>query len=358
MSKRKGQKSMQAAITVAPAALSTRPVYQVQPGVAESDDVLIKHWLQTKRKSLHTAQCYAEDVSAFMQWRAAQTGQPLAELTVPVSVVHREQRHQLELEVTVCAEPLHYLSQPQLIDYANYLAEHVCERTGKPYSVATQQRKLNAVRSLLSYGHDTGFLSFNVGARLPMPEAADRLSERILSIEEVLTMIARTKRNRDRMVLKMLYQTGARVEELCSLTWRAVNAGLDGCGLVTLFGKRNKTRTVPIKGKTFKELLDYRAELEKKGEVKLDDYVFPSQKGGRLDESQVWRIVRAAAQRAGIAQKNVSPHWLRHAHVSHALDRGAPATLVRDTAGHSSLAITSRYAHARPTDSSAYYLPD
>ena len=53
----------------------------------------------------------------------------------------------------------------------------------------------------------------------------------------------------------------------------------------------------------------------------------------------------------------MSAHWLRHAHVSHALDRGAPVHLVQATVGHASLTTTSRYAHARPGDSSSRYLP-
>ncbi|MDQ3605818.1 MAG: site-specific integrase, partial [Gemmatimonadota bacterium] len=52
----------------------------------------------------------------------------------------------------------------------------------------------------------------------------------------------------------------------------------------------------------------------------------------------------------------VSPHWFRHAHASHALDRGAPAHLVRDTLGHGSLLTTNAYVHARPDESSAHYL--
>ncbi len=52
----------------------------------------------------------------------------------------------------------------------------------------------------------------------------------------------------------------------------------------------------------------------------------------------------------------MSPHWLRHAHVSHALDRGAPAHLVQQTVGHASLATTSKYAHARPDASSSEFL--
>ena len=66
-------------------------------------------------------------------------------------------------------------------------------------------------------------------------------------------------------------------------------------------------------------------------------------------------IVRRAAKRAGVAEA-ISPHWLRHAHASHALDHGAPIHLVQATLGHSSVATTSSYLHARPGDSSARFL--
>jgi site-specific recombinase XerD len=83
--------------------------------------------------------------------------------------------------------------------------------------------------------------------------------------------------------------------------------------------------------------------------------VFRSARGGHLDASQVHRIVKAAAARAGLAPA-VSAHWLRHAHASHALDRGAPIHLVQATLGHASVATTGRYLHARPQDSSSRYL--
>ena len=73
--------------------------------------------------------------------------------------------------------------------------------------------------------------------------------------------------------------------------------------------------------------------------------------------SQVRRIVYAAAKKAGLAQK-VSPHWMRHAHASHALDRSAPIHLVQATLGHASVSTTGRYLHARPSESSSFYLPD
>ena len=70
---------------------------------------------------------------------------------------------------------------------------------------------------------------------------------------------------------------------------------------------------------------------------------------------QVHRVVKAAAARAGLPPA-LSAHWLRHAHASHALDRGAPVSLVQATLGHASVATTGRYLHVRPNDSSARYL--
>lgn len=104
-----------------------------------------------------------------------------------------------------------------------------------------------------------------------------------------------------------------------------------------------------LRASIWQELIALRAEDP-------DTPVFRSRQGGGLDPSQVHRIVKAAAKRAGLPA-TVSAHWLRHAHVSHALDRGAPVHLVQATVGHASLTTTSRYAHARPNDSSSRYLP-
>jgi integrase/recombinase XerD len=74
-----------------------------------------------------------------------------------------------------------------------------------------------------------------------------------------------------------------------------------------------------------------------------------------LDPSQVFRIVQRAAKRAGIP-RNVSCHWLRHAHASHALDHNAPLHLIQQTLGHSNIATLNAYLHSRPSESSSRYL--
>jgi integrase/recombinase XerD len=150
-------------------------------------------------------------------------------------------------------------------------------------------------------------------------------------------------------MLKLLYAGGLRVSELCGLRWRDLQARSEAEGQINVYGKGGKTRVVLLPVTIWKELVSLR---EAAG---FNDPVFRSQKGGHLHPSQVMRIVRAAAHRAGI-DANVSPHWLRHAHASHSLDRGAPIHLVQATLGHASIATTGRYLHARPQDSSARYL--
>ena len=147
----------------------------------------------------------------------------------------------------------------------------------------------------------------------------------------------------------LLYASGVRVSEVNGLCWRDVQANGDGAQ-ITVFGKGGKTRAIQLPASVATGLAKLR------GEAGEDDPVFRSRKhGGALKTVAVLRIVRQAARRAGI-ELAVSPHWLRHAHASHALDRGAPIHLVQATLGHASITTTGRYLHARPNDSSSRFL--
>lgn len=216
---------------------------------------------------------------------------------------------------------------------------------------ASQNRAITAVKSLLSFGQQTGYLPFNVGAAIRLRPNRDGLAQRILEESEVARLIDAVPEGRNRILLKLLYVSGIRVSELCGLKWCDAMPRQDG-GQITVFGKGGKTRTVLLKPKVWKQLLSI------KGEAKAVDAVFRSRKGGgALDASQVRRIVYTAARNAGLEPK-VSPHWMRHAHATHALDRSAPIHLVQATLGHASVSTTGRYLHARPTESSSLYLPD
>jgi integrase/recombinase XerD len=97
-----------------------------------------------------------------------------------------------------------------------------------------------------------------------------------------------------------------------------------------VFGKGGKTRHVLLSADTWGELIDLR-----NGSA-LDSPVFRSRNGGHLRTVQLLRVVRAAAARAGV-ELPVSTQWLRHAHASHAHDRGCPTPLVQATLGHASV---------------------
>jgi site-specific recombinase XerD len=98
-----------------------------------------------------------------------------------------------------------------------------------------------------------------------------------------------------------------------------------------------------------------RSLLTLQGEAGANDPVFASHKGGRLTERAVHGMVKRTAARAKI-NAAISPHWLRHAHGSHAIEKGAPLHEVQATLGHANTATTSGYLHARPGSSSGLKL--
>lgn len=213
---------------------------------------------------------------------------------------------------------------------------------------ATQARTVNALRSLFRFLHTIGYLPFNVALPVKPPAVKNTLAERILSESDVYRLLHRVEDNpRNYALLLLAYASGGRVSELAGLKWRDVQPRGDA-GQVTIFGKGGKTRIVLLPVAAWRK-------LQALGPGVPDAPVFRSRAGGHLSTVQVWRIVRKAASAAGILT-DVSPHFLRHAHASHALDRQAPIHLVQQTLGHASLATTSKYTHAKPNDSSGRYL--
>ncbi len=208
---------------------------------------------------------------------------------------------------------------------------------------------VSAIKSLFAFGRLTGELTNDPTATLSAPPIKNVLAERILDEADVRRLIDGEPDPRNRALLALFYGAGLRRAELCGLAWRDVTGRGTDRGQATVFGKGGKTRAVLLYGRAWTSLQAIR------GEAGADDPVFRSRKGGHLDPSMVHRIVKAAAARAGLPD-GVSPHWLRHSFASHALDRGAPLSLVQQGLGHASVATTSKYLHARPSDGAGRYL--
>jgi integrase/recombinase XerD len=132
----------------------------------------------------------------------------------------------------------------------------------------------------------------------------------------------------------------AAVSEVCRLTWRiAIPNGKSG--RLHFFGKGGRSGSAERGSWSAQALRPPSSQT-----------ICPDAHGQRRNAGA--RRGRSSPRpRAGLP--NVSPHWFSHAHGSHARSR-RPAYLVMETLGHADLQMTSEYAHARPTDSSARYL--
>jgi len=295
---------------IAPPDIAENRLEPVQPyGRTSTDDQVIELWLHGR--SPHTQRAYRADLYRFR----ARAGKPLASVTLA-----------------------------DLQDFAGGLTE---------LEPSSRYRTLSALKSLLAFGHRIGYLAFDVGRVLRLPMVRNRLAERILPEADLHRILNLESNPRNRAMLTLLYASGVRVSELCGLSWRDLQPHADG-GQITVWGKGSVTRSIQIPASVWKLVVELRP-----AKVSTEDPVFRSRKkqaGGRLQPLAILRIVRAAARRAGI-ELAVSPHWFRHAHASHALDRVAPIHLVQATLGHASINTTGRYLHARPNDSSSRFLP-
>ena len=146
---------------------------------------------------------------------------------------------------------------------------------------------------------------------------------------------------RDAAMFELFYSSGLRLSELVSLDWPG---GLDpATGEVTITGKRQKTRTVPVGDKALAALqawLTERPALVREGQPAL----FLGRNGTRLTPRQVANRLDQWAQRQGVGV-HVHPHMLRHSFASHVLQSSGDLRAVQEMLGHASISATQIYTH-------------
>lgn len=164
---------------------------------------------------------------------------------------------------------------------------------------------------------------------------------------------------RSRALLETLYASGARVSEVCALDVddlgilagrEAEDAGENPITLVTVTGKGNKQRLVPLGEYAVKALEAYlvraRPGLAQKG--RGSSALFLNLRGGRLSRQSAWNIIREGAEKAGI-KTTVSPHSLRHSFATHMLEGGADVRVVQELLGHVNVTTTQIYTKVTAT---------
>ncbi|MCQ2797771.1 MAG: tyrosine-type recombinase/integrase [Bacilli bacterium] len=144
---------------------------------------------------------------------------------------------------------------------------------------------------------------------------------------------------RDRAMLEIMYATGLRVSELCELKMNEVNFQSK---LITIIGKGNKQRSVPVSDFSLQYLGNYVHLVRRRNPGRDTKYVFLNREGNPISRQYFFKQVKKYAAMAGI-DAEISPHTLRHCFATHLLERGAEIRAVQEMLGHTNLATTQIY---------------
>lgn len=168
-----------------------------------------------------------------------------------------------------------------------------------------------------------------------------------LSIDEIknlLSVFDETKPTeyRDKTMVLVMYSAGLRVSELINLEKRSINFEEK---LITLKGKGNKERFVPLNYIALEYLNNYLSQNKNNKVFSKSKYLFINKKDGKPLTRQYFFVeLNKYAKRAGI-DKKISPHTLRHSFATHLLENGADLRVVQELLGHSKIETTQIYTH-------------
>ncbi|MDX6533805.1 MAG: integrase/recombinase XerC [Gaiellales bacterium] len=213
------------------------------------------------------------------------------------------------------------------------------------YRPATAARKLSAMRGASAWLFDRGLAPRDPAAVVPGPKRPHMLPPTFKGSElEVLldgTFPPGPAGIRDRALLELLYGSGLRASEVCSVRMRDLDLGR---GDLRVTGKGDKQRVVPIGGACAQALERWLGEGRPEMAGTADsDRLFVSVRGNPLSASDVRRTMSRALRRAGIPAR--SPHALRHSFATHLLENGADLRSIQEMLGHASVATTQVYTH-------------
>lgn len=229
-----------------------------------------------------------------------------------------------------------------------YYKSHLVQ---KKYMPKTVSRKLSSLRSFYKFLFSEKLVNINVFADISSPKLNKSLPKQVYPKEidamfnsiDASTVIGK----RDSALLEMIYGTGIRVSELCSIELMDIDYYNK---TLTVMGKGSKERNLPLYDKIIDSVKDYiqfsRNELliRNKNNNNKTNILFLNYRGGELTPRGVRVILDDIASKASISL-NVSPHMFRHSFATHLLDNGADLRSVQELLGHVNLSTTQIYTH-------------
>jgi integrase/recombinase XerC len=220
-------------------------------------------------------------------------------------------------------------------------------------------RKISAIRSLLAWAVTHDLVESSAAEDVAVPKL-DRTLPKVMRASDAARLCElppddEPMGQRDRAILELLYGSGLRVAELCSLDVDDVDLAT---ARVRVMGKGRKQRQVPMSEPAARAVEAYvgegRRELLRPGTPPDARHaLFLNSRGGRLGPRSVRSMLARYLSAEGAAP--VGPHALRHSFATHLLDGGADLRVVQELLGHASLATSQIYTHVSTERLKAVY---
>jgi len=209
----------------------------------------------------------------------------------------------------------------------------------------TQSRVLSGIRAFFKFLLIDGEIKENPSSLLDSPKIGLKLPE-VLSVAEIDRIVevidlSRPEGHRNKAIVETLYGCGLRVSELVNLRLTDIHYGE---GFVSVTGKGDKQRLVPISNKALKEIDLYKIDRSRLPVIFDGNVVFLNRRGRKLTRAMIFTIIRDLAGKAGITKK-ISPHTFRHSFATHMIEAGADLRAVQEMLGHESIMTTEIYTH-------------
>lgn len=222
-------------------------------------------------------------------------------------------------------------------------------------SASTKNQRLSAIISFSKYAQNRDFDAASIfrSSVIKIPiKKAQKKKRAVLSVQEVSILLRLPDENneiglRNKVLLSLMYASGARAQEICDLTVGNIQFNMKGATL-NIKGKGGKSRRIGIPDNCAKMLQKFISH--RRLGLKPDKHVFSSQTHEQMTVSCIEGIFKKYV-RQGKAENpdlfredSYPPHSMRHSTASHMLEAGVPIVVIKNFLGHASLQTTQIYA--------------
>jgi integrase/recombinase XerD len=245
---------------------------------------------------------------------------------------------------------LKHIDQSTIVEFLSWLEQ------ARDNGIATRNQRLACLHGFYRYMQTedpVSLYSYQKILSIPMKKTAKPTVHHLPSdaMQLILAQPDTSKRKgfRDLTLLSVLYDSAARVQELADLKVRDIR--LESPALLTLAGKGQKKRQVPIMSNTLALLARYMEESFSAPNIGAKDQpLFTNRQHGKLTRAGISFVVKKyatqAKKKSSLIPDNVTPHSFRHSKAMHLLQAGVSLIYIRDLLGHVDIATTEIYARA------------